>query len=332
MTNVKKIGFSALAGALAMTSAHAGELAVSGSMAISYTQGGGYHSTGNPLGQANDLSFAASTELDNGVTVAYTRTTGDTGAFDDSELAFGNIAGGTIAMTSTGSPLSGIDDVTPTAFEEANAQTGSITTVAGVSGDFGIRYTLDDVAGTGIKFDYMYVPTHGTDGATGDQAVSGASHGKEHAHDVAITATPIDGLSLGLGYMEKSYDLTAPMQNSAEEATAYLTYATGAITVGAQVAGVSQSGLGHQWYKTTMAGISYAISDDLSVSYNQLKSKKSTQDNAYAAGTQQEFDSISLSYSVGGMTIGISDSDCSNCSYTSGRTQDETTVALSVAF
>ena len=31
-----------------------------------------------------------------------------------------------IAMTSTGSPISAIDDVTPTAFEEANATVGSI--------------------------------------------------------------------------------------------------------------------------------------------------------------------------------------------------------------
>ena len=33
MTNIKKIGLSALAGALAMTSAHAGDVSISGSMA-----------------------------------------------------------------------------------------------------------------------------------------------------------------------------------------------------------------------------------------------------------------------------------------------------------
>ena len=43
MTNIKKIGLSALAGALAMTSAHAGSVAVSGSMEISYTKGSGKH-------------------------------------------------------------------------------------------------------------------------------------------------------------------------------------------------------------------------------------------------------------------------------------------------
>ena len=48
MKNIKKIGLSALAGALAMTSAHAGALSLTGSMEISYTKGGGKHTTGNP--------------------------------------------------------------------------------------------------------------------------------------------------------------------------------------------------------------------------------------------------------------------------------------------
>ena len=70
MKNIKKIGLSALAGALAMTSAHAGALSVTGNMEISYTKGSN-ETTSNPLGQANDITLKASTELDNGVTVAY---------------------------------------------------------------------------------------------------------------------------------------------------------------------------------------------------------------------------------------------------------------------
>ena len=162
MTNIKKIGLSALAGALAMTTAHAGSVSMTGSMEITYTKGSGYQDTGNPLGQENELSVVASTELDNGITVAYKQSITADNARNDSELVFGNILGGTLAMTSTGNPISAIDDVTPTAFEEANAQVGSITDVNGSDGTFGIRYTLADVIGTGIKLDYMYFPKHGT--------------------------------------------------------------------------------------------------------------------------------------------------------------------------
>ena len=69
MKNIKKIGLSALAGALAITSAHAGAISVSGAMEISYTKGSGKHTTGNPLGQNNEISFIGSTELDNRIKI-----------------------------------------------------------------------------------------------------------------------------------------------------------------------------------------------------------------------------------------------------------------------
>ena len=76
-------------------------------------------------------------------------------------------------------------------------------------------------------------------------------------------------------------------------------------------------------------GISYAISDDLSVAYNNTESYKMSNNSV---GVTQEWDNISLAYSMGGMTIGVSDSDCSNCSYSSGVSQDETILNLTVAF
>ena len=43
-------------------------------------------------------------------------------------------------------------------------------------------------------------------------------------------------------------------------------------------------------------------------------------------------DSISLSYTMGGMTIGIVDAEADNAAYTSGRTQSARSVSLSIAF
>ena len=179
MKNIKKIGLSALAGALAITSAHAGAISVSGNMEISYTKGSGKHTTGNPLGQNNEMSFIGSGELDNGITVAYKNTTTDLVLTNDSELVFGNLPiGGTLAFQSTGSPLDGIDNKMPTAFNDAEGAVGSIADVSGDSGTFGIRYTLADVVGTGLKLDYMYFPKHGTGDATADQGFSGGGEDK----------------------------------------------------------------------------------------------------------------------------------------------------------
>jgi outer membrane protein OmpU len=337
MTNIKKIGLSALAGALAMTSAHAGSLSVTGAMEVSYTKGSGKHTTGNPLGQNNEMSFVGSGELDNGITVAYKNTTTDLVLTNDSELVFGNLPiGGTLAFQSTGSPLDGIDNKMPTAFNDAEGAVGSIADVSGANGDFGIRYTLSDVAGSGIKLDYNYVPRHGSGDATGDGGPGGATaNGNQDSHDITLTgAVPgVEGLSVGVGYSKKNYDykVAGTPQQTAESGTAYATYAYGPVTVGYQVGGVGDSGNGGTSYKNTYMGISYAVSDDLSVAYNNTVSRKTGGTPTFNS-IEQDWDNISLSYSMGGMTIGVSDSDCGNCSYTSGKNQDETVLNLTIAF
>ena len=328
MKNIKKIGLSALAGALAMTSAHAGALSVTGNMEISYTKGSN-ETTSNPLGQANDITLKGSTELDNGVTVSYKNTSSDTTLTGDSELAFGNILGGTLAMTSAGAPISGIDNKTPTAFKDAEGMVGSITDVNGGDGTYGIRYTLADVGGSGVKLDYMYFPVHGTGDATGDEGFSGGGHGNLDAHDLAITGSVpgIDGLNVGAGYYRANYNLVGS-GDTKEEGTVYATYAAGPVTVGYQVGAVAGQGANPASYKNQYLGISYAVSDDLSVSYNRTESTKLN------AGWQptSTYDSISLSYSMGGMTINVADADCGNCSYTNAKSQDERSISMSIAF
>ena len=129
MKNITKVGLSALAGALAFTSVNAGEMSISGSMEGTFTKKGGANTSSQPLGMDKELSITGSGELDNGVGVAYKQTTTDALAFSDSELVFTGVpmlGDASIALTSTGSPISAIDDVTPTAFEEANATVGSI--------------------------------------------------------------------------------------------------------------------------------------------------------------------------------------------------------------
>ena len=333
MKNIKKIGLSALAGALAMTSAHAGALSVTGSMEVTYTTGSNSN-IGNPLGQANDITLAGSTELDNGITVSYKNTSSDTTLTGDSELAFGNILGGTLAMTSAGAPISGIDNKTPTAFTDAEGQVGSVKDVNGGDGTYGIRYTLADVVGTGFKLDYMYFPVHGTGDATGDQSFSGNGNGRDDAHDITLTGSVpgVEGLSVGAGYAVLNYQglpTADAVNDSQDEGTIYATYAYGPLTVGYQVGALSLKGKGNTAYKNEYYGISYAVSDDLSLSYSRTESQKINA--GYIAG-DSTYDSISLSYSMGGMTLNIADADCTHCSYTRNKSEDETTVSLAVAF
>ena len=334
MTNVKKVGLSALAGALAFTSAHAGDVSITGSMIASYTKKGGYNTTGNPFGMNKELTVTGSGELDNGVAVAYKQTVTNAMGYNDSELVFTNVpflGSATIALTSTGSPLDAIDDKTPIAFEEANAAVGSIDDVAGLNGTYGVRYTLADLGGTGFKADLMYTPKHGTGDAQAEKGVSGTgAEGNGQAYDVTLTgAVPgVDGLSVGVGYSMLEKDTILAGEQDQEEGTAYVTYAVGGLSVGYQKGAVSIAGLTESHYVNEYVGVSYAISDNLSISYNEIESRKSDR----GASLTQDMDSISLSYTMGGMTIGILDAEADNASYTSGRTQSARALQMTVAF
>ena len=334
MKNVKKVGLSALAGALAFTSAHAGDVSITGSMIASYTKKGGYNTTGNPFGMNKELTVTGSGELDNGVSVAYKQTVTNAMGYNDSELVFTNVpflGDATIALSSTGSPLDAIDDKTPIAFEEANAAVGSIDDVAGLNGTYGVRYTLADLGGTGFKFDAMYTPKHGTGDAQAEKGVSGTgAEGNGQGYDITVTgAVPgVEGLNVGVGYSMLEKDAIVAADQDQDEGTAYATYAIGGLSVGYQKGAVSAEGLTEVHYKNEYVGISYAISDNLSVSYNEIESRKSDR----GATIIQDMDSISLSYTMGGMTIGILDAEADNASYTSGRTQSARALQMTVAF
>jgi outer membrane protein OmpU len=342
MKNITKVGLSALAGSLAFTAVHAGDVSISGSMIASYTKKGGQTTTGNPLGMDKELTITGSGELDNGVGVAYKQTVTDAMAYNDSELVFSDVpmlAGGTLAMTSTGSPLDAIDDKTPIAFEEANAAVGSIDDVAGSNGDYGLRYTLSDMMGTGIKLDAMYVPKTGSGDSATEKGVSGtqSAQGNEDAYEVTLTgAVPmVDGLSFGVGGAQinkSNAETAASSDQDQQEATAYLNYAIGAVKIGAQKSVVNAAGTGEISYITDYYGISYAVSDNLSVSYNKIESDKSRKGTSSAESVEQDFDSISLSYTAGGMTIGILDADADNSSYTKDKKTSARAIQLSVAF
>ena len=334
MKNITKVGLSALAGALAITSANAGEMSMSGSMEASYTKGSGYVTTGNPLGMDKELSITGSAELDNGTTVSYKQTVSDSFGFNDSELVFGGVLGmADVALTSTGSPISAIDDVTPTAFEEANALLGSIDDVNGMDGSYGIRVTMSDVAGTGFKIDAMYTPDAGSGDAQGDNSSSGEQGGTSaSANEITITGSVpmVEGLDVGVGFYEDSTDSKSGSGTyHNDEGTAYIKYSTGPVSVGYQKGVVVNSaGAEESQYINEYIGISYKISDDLSVSYNEAESRYRNN----GTDVMQDFDSISLSYSMGGMTINLADSDVANSAYNSGRSVDATSVSLAIAF
>ena len=80
-----------------------------------------------------------------------------------------------------------------------------------------------------------------------------------------------------------------------------------------------------------MYGISYAVNDDLSVSWGHAESEK---DNNSAADVTMETDSLQISYTMGGATIILAETSADDALYASGTGGDisGTTLRLALAF
>ena len=85
MTNLKKLGLSALAGSLVATTGYAGALDVTGGAKVSYVSQDETEVTGNPFSMTRDITFSGSGEMDNGMTISYDQLL-SAGAFSSSGL------------------------------------------------------------------------------------------------------------------------------------------------------------------------------------------------------------------------------------------------------
>ena len=144
MNNFKKIGLSALAGSLVAVSAHAAEISMSGGASVAVTSA---DDKGKSTYYQNDsITFTVSGETDGGLSIT-TSLELDGGAnasssFDNRSLKIGHDTLGTVTFAGHGgsSVLSGWDDKTPTAYEEAWALTTGNVKVDGIGGDNLWRY------------------------------------------------------------------------------------------------------------------------------------------------------------------------------------------------
>jgi len=347
MKTLRNMLFAIIASSLVFsTSANAGDVSLSGSMEVAFTKDTG--ETGNPMGLEDEMTASYSTELDNGMSVSYKMTL-DRMAFDDNELSFGTDYG-TFAFTSMGSPMDANDNITPTAFEEAEyaANTGYID-ISALSGNGSnlIRYGNEFF---GWAVDATYNPRYGSGDGNADDTPTGTTNGDwGEVYEVALKGNPlaiagIDGVSMSLGYGET--EGIAKNRADAEMGFVALTYAYGPLTVGAQKSAVSygNQGTGKEaatnWAKNTNIGVALAVNDNLSVSYQETESQKhettalgtAVLGTGLGKSTILEAETISIAYTIGGLSIKYADSSVDNDTYSVGTSADKSTLSIGVAY
>jgi outer membrane protein OmpU len=322
MNKLKKIGISALAGSLASLSAQAGELTVTGSAELSYVQRDSGEITGNPIGMNKNIAFAGSGELDNGWTVSISQGTNDAMGFSSASVTIGMGTLGSITVDGgTGADIgNALDNVIPTAFEEADAgfDTGLVDS-GGVIGNHGsIKYSMPEMSGAKV---YVGYNPRGGSAASADGGTSEGSGGK--AYELGIDWSPEMLPGLRVGGVMGEFENGASGANDLEEDTWFATYAWGPMTIGYQVADEDN---GTTSYDTDIYGVSFNVNDALSVSYQYGES------DGYSTGQTAKFEGISAAYNIGPMAIKFTDNTAQNINGSNTDNDDNRELNLSMSF
>ena len=318
MNNLKKIGLSALAGSLVAFSVNAAEMTVTGSAGFSLTSTA--DNTASAFGQNDSVIISGSGETDGGLTVSVSFELDGGTSMDDRSFSVGSDTLGTFSFHGSGgsSVMGGWDDVTPHAHEEvwditANADEDRVD---GISGTNLMRWDSPVYSGVQIAVAYQ-------DAA---QAVGTSSPATASTYtDFGISYSPEMVSGLTLGYAEGSYDTSATL--SSDETTMYVKYTIGALSVGYQES-EEDAGTAATTDETTSIGISYAVTDDFSVSYGTH-----TVDYGDTAVTlDQESSGFSASYTMGGMTIGAAVNSTDNIAGSAVAANDRDSYELNLSF
>ena len=307
MNNLKKIGLTALGTAMVATSANAAELSVSGATSI-FFGGEDNSNSGNGWSMTDQIDFNASGEMDNGFTVdMYLQFDGGS-TLDDKTLAIGMGDMGTLTFSGHGGngPVGAWDDKTPSANEESWGTSigGTVdgpTNSAVSDNSFIYDYTVTD----GLALKAAYKPSKGT--------------ALESSTEIGVSYTGMEGLTV-LAAMGENNSAADKIDLSVFS----VNYAMGPISVGFQ-ANESDRGTGTD-EDFTAYGISYAVSDDVSISYGASSLDYSS------ALEDQDSSAVSVSFTAGGVGISASHQTTDNVAGAAAADNSAYEINFSFAF
>jgi outer membrane protein OmpU len=307
MNNLKKIGLTALGTAMVATSANAAELSVSGGTSIFF--GGEDNSNGgNGWSMTDQIDFNASGEMDNGMSLSLYLQLDNSGAvFDDRKVTIGTDMG-TLTFSGHGSsgPVGAWDDLNPSANEESWGTSigGTVdgpTNAAIGDNSFIYDYTVTD----GVALKAAYKPSKGT--------------ALQSSTEVGVQYTGMEGLTVSAAMGENN-----DAADQIDLTVFNLKYAMGPITVGYQ-SNESDAGTGTD-EDFTAYGLSYAVSDDVSISYGASSLDYSS------ALEDQESSAVSISFTAGGVAMSASHQTTDNVAGATATDNSSYEINFSFAF
>jgi len=345
MNKLTKVGCSALCGSLAaISSVSAGDLTITGGADMTWISDEG--TTGNPIGMGSNLTFKGSGELDNGWTFDLTVANLNASAYSSTVVDIGMGGLGNLKLNQgDGSGLGSYDDMMPTAWEESwgNSINPGVKLVGGVGTSNHIQYTTPKVLGTTIVL--AYAPEYGSSD-TADNGSSGAANNEiKRGYDAIVHLNPslgteiLSGLNLyvGASLQEKTQN-SGTLQNDQGEVLGAVTFDIGPLSLGYGKSGFVtgyEASTNPGYYKNTMYGVAFNVSDDLSISHSYYDTRKEDIANGAGAGTLEqrryvEVSSSQVAYSMGGASIRLAQTKAVNSGFSEATSADRSATVLSV--
>ena len=329
MTNMKKLGLSALAGSLVAFSANAAELSVAGGVELTYVDTGGNKGnevTGNSYGANSSITMTGSGDVGFG-TVSMTRTLNDSNAGwgssfqtldmgDMGILSFDSTAGGLVGVTAN-------DDLMPTAYEEASTGVSSKgVTGVGSTNVIGYRNTFGMFS---VSAGYSQ---NGT--LTAESASSGAGTAGGSTDDIYVSMAVMDGLTIGAGSATNNSTNVSATSTKTKETVANIVYSTGPVSVGYRMAESNKGTAATASRVVEHMAIAFNVNDNFAISYAEQDTEKEA--ISATAAVTEEVKGISAAYTAGAASIRVNHSTSDNDNGVTGTDDETTEIGLVLSF
>jgi hypothetical protein len=361
--------------------AQAGEMTVTGSAQATYTITSSDSATGQiekspGLGMANELAFNANGEFGNGYTWTYQieldPAQGSGAALNDDTRMELTTPYGTIGIYGSEGDLNTHLSNSVAAYAPGH----DIGTGGGYQGGTGMNsynnlqyHTPADLLpfGTSVKLAW----SNGDSKQSADANDAGSAS-TNNVNSYQVTTKPIDGLTVGASYLEKSNSGTTTKQKY-ETGGAYAKYNIGAFSVGvgrhfvapntnsggstslaktdALITSTSNSAVysadsngsttinaGVEYFQNDALSIAFAVNENLSLSWDRLTS--TAEARKVVATTRADTDvsrdleitTLQAAYNIGGAVVAVSTKSVYVINYAKGKDPKETTLSLKMAF
>jgi hypothetical protein len=273
------------------------------------------------IGIENAVFATGSTELDNGFVVSYTQ---GINASDSTYLSvdMGDLGTLSYSQDDASGGLESLDDKMPTAYEEVSdgldgTASSSSYTIAKFTQESGFAYS-NTVAGATIGLTY-------TDGASGTAVNDGGINTAASANSSTSIGIEFPVMETGLTVFGGVGEMGQADGKAIDSEIIGATYSFGPISVGYQQNTNDDEDTSVKDVETEMASIAFNINENMAISYG-------IQDTDNGSGTDQEAEGMSISYTMGALSIKAYNNEVDNLNHSAGNTSEKTEVSVAVAF